>query len=80
MLRVEGRPAVRTESKRAYAALERLLADARTEGRLRADASIIDLRLLFAAKAPSTNGNFTRGGARPSGVRVARVFVVAVSA
>jgi AcrR family transcriptional regulator len=49
MQRVDGHPAVRSARKRAYAALERLLDDARAEGRLRADASILDLRLLFAA-------------------------------
>jgi AcrR family transcriptional regulator len=49
MRKVDGHPAVRAASKRAYAALERLLADARAEGRLRADATILDLRLLFAA-------------------------------
>jgi hypothetical protein len=40
---------VRAASKRTYAALEELLAGARAEGRLRADATIVDLRLLFAA-------------------------------
>jgi hypothetical protein len=33
----------------AFAALERLLASARAEGRLRPDASTLDLRLLFTA-------------------------------
>jgi AcrR family transcriptional regulator len=49
MRRVEGNAAVRAASARTYAALEELLADARAEGRLRGDASILDLRLLFAA-------------------------------
>ncbi len=34
---------------RTLAALERLLAEARAEGRLRRDATTLDLRLLFAA-------------------------------
>jgi AcrR family transcriptional regulator len=49
MLKVDGHPTVRAASTRAYAALDEVLADARAEGRLRADASILDLRLLFAA-------------------------------
>lgn len=49
MHKVDRHPSVQAASKRAYAALEQLLDDARSEGRLRADASIIDLRLLFAA-------------------------------
>jgi AcrR family transcriptional regulator len=49
MRKVEGYPTVRAASKRTYAALEEVLAGARAEGRLRPDASIIDLRLLFAA-------------------------------
>jgi AcrR family transcriptional regulator len=49
MRKVEGYPTVRAASKRTYAALEELLAGARAEGRLRADTSIVDLRLLFAA-------------------------------
>ena len=40
---------MRAASKRTYAALEEVLAGARAEGRLRTDASIVDLRLLFAA-------------------------------
>jgi AcrR family transcriptional regulator len=48
MRKVDGHPAVHAAGKRAYAALEQLLDDARSEGRLRADASILDLRLLFA--------------------------------
>jgi AcrR family transcriptional regulator len=42
-------PEVDAAIDRASAALERLLVDARAEGRLRADASSLDLRLLFAA-------------------------------
>lgn len=42
-------PDVIESSARATAALERLLAQAREEGRLRADATAIDLRLTFAA-------------------------------
>jgi len=49
MRKVEGHPTVRTASERTYAALEELLAGARAEGRLRPDATIVDLRLLFAA-------------------------------
>jgi AcrR family transcriptional regulator len=49
MLKVDGHPTVRAASDRTYSALEELLAAARSEGRLRADASILDLRLLFAA-------------------------------
>jgi AcrR family transcriptional regulator len=49
MRKVEGHPTVIAASTQAYAALEELLAAARAEGRLRADASIIDLRLVFAA-------------------------------
>jgi len=48
-LKVDGHPAVRAASERAVAALERVLAAARAEGRLRSDASVLDLRLLFAA-------------------------------
>lgn len=42
-------PDIRAATARATRALERLLADARKEGRLRGDATTIDLRLLFAA-------------------------------
>jgi AcrR family transcriptional regulator len=42
-------PAVRRAVRRATAAFERLLAAARTEGRLRADATTLDVRLLLAA-------------------------------
>jgi AcrR family transcriptional regulator len=40
---------VRRATRRATRALEQLLAGARSEGRLRADATTLDLRLLFAA-------------------------------
>jgi len=46
---VMDRPGVIAATDRASGALERLLAGARTEGRLRADATTGDLRLLFAA-------------------------------
>lgn len=46
---VAGHPEVIERSARATAALERLLAQARDEGRLRADATATDLRLIFAA-------------------------------
>ena len=46
---VAGHPDVEEATERAFAAWERLLADARAEGRLRADATVLDLRLLFAA-------------------------------
>jgi AcrR family transcriptional regulator len=49
MLRVNDHPAVNAAKADAFAALERLLDDARNEGRLRADATIVDLQLLFAA-------------------------------
>jgi AcrR family transcriptional regulator len=49
MQRVDGHPLIRAARKRADAALEQLLAAARSEGRLRADTTILDLRLLFAA-------------------------------
>ncbi len=42
-------PNVACATDRATRALERLLADARAEGRLRSDATTLDLRLLFAA-------------------------------
>jgi AcrR family transcriptional regulator len=42
-------PDVEAATERASAALERLLVAARAEGRLRPDASSLDLRLLFAA-------------------------------
>jgi hypothetical protein len=46
---VADQPDVAAASDRATEALERLMAGARAEGRLRADASTLDLRLLFAA-------------------------------
>ena len=49
ILRVEGHPAVQAATGRATDALEQLLGAARAEGRLRADATTLDLRLLFAA-------------------------------
>jgi AcrR family transcriptional regulator len=49
MRKVDAHPTVRAASARTWAALEDLIADARAEGRLRADASLLDLRLLFAA-------------------------------
>jgi AcrR family transcriptional regulator len=42
-------PEVQAATARATTALEQLLADARAEGRLRRDATTLDLRLLFAA-------------------------------
>jgi AcrR family transcriptional regulator len=47
--RVADHPEVQAATEQATAALERLLASARAEGRLRSDASTLDLRLLFAA-------------------------------
>jgi AcrR family transcriptional regulator len=44
---------VQSATDRAMAALDQLLADARAEGRLRADATDLDLRLLFAATRAS---------------------------
>jgi len=49
MATVSTHPAVQLALASTTAALERLLAAARAEGRLRADASTLDLRLLFAA-------------------------------
>jgi AcrR family transcriptional regulator len=46
---VAGNADVVEATDRASAAWERLLAAARAEGRLRGDASVLDLRLLFAA-------------------------------
>lgn len=42
-------PDVIAASERSAAAFDQLLADARNEGRLRSDASALDIRLLFAA-------------------------------
>jgi AcrR family transcriptional regulator len=47
--RVADHPDVQAATEGTAAALERLLATARAEGRLRADATTLDLRLLFAA-------------------------------
>jgi AcrR family transcriptional regulator len=49
MATVSQHPSVRQALASTLEALERLLAAARTEGRLRADATTLDLRLLFAA-------------------------------
>jgi AcrR family transcriptional regulator len=49
IVRVETDTAVRAATGRATDALEKLLAAARAEGRLRRDATTFDLRLLFAA-------------------------------
>jgi AcrR family transcriptional regulator len=49
ILRVDTHPEVIAATSRATGALERLLALARSEGHLRADATTLDLRLLFAA-------------------------------
>lgn len=49
MATVSEHPAVQASLARTLAALELLLAEARAEGRLRADATTLDLRLLFAA-------------------------------
>ena len=49
MATVSEHPSVRRALASALAALEQLLAAARAEGRLRSDASTLDLRLLFAA-------------------------------
>lgn len=46
---VDDHPAVAGATARATVALETLMAAARTEGRLRADATTLDVRLLFAA-------------------------------
>jgi hypothetical protein len=46
---VADHPDVIASTTRATDAMERLLAAARAEGRLRADASALDLRLVFAA-------------------------------
>jgi AcrR family transcriptional regulator len=49
MATVSEHPVVQESLARTTAALERLLAEARAEGRLRSDATVLDLRLLFAA-------------------------------
>ncbi|HWE11431.1 MAG TPA: TetR family transcriptional regulator [Solirubrobacteraceae bacterium] len=54
-MRVADHPDVIEAVARATAAQERLLAAARAEGRLRADATTLDLRLLFAATRAARN-------------------------
>jgi AcrR family transcriptional regulator len=54
-MRVSGHPDVMAAVARATEAQERLLAAARAEGRLRADATTLDLRLLFAATRAARN-------------------------
>jgi AcrR family transcriptional regulator len=49
MLTVADHPAVIAAHERAIASLDQLLFDTRAEGRLRSDATPVDLRLLFAA-------------------------------
>jgi AcrR family transcriptional regulator len=49
MLTVSDHPAVIAAHERASEALNQLLIDTRAEGRLRSDATPVDLRLLFAA-------------------------------
>ncbi|HWF50359.1 MAG TPA: TetR/AcrR family transcriptional regulator [Solirubrobacteraceae bacterium] len=49
MQTVSGHPAVIAALDRAHGALDQLLVDTRAEGRLRSDATTLDLRLLFAA-------------------------------
>ncbi len=46
---VAGHPDVETATERTTEAIERLLCAARAEGRLRSDATTLDVRLLFAA-------------------------------
>ena len=62
MATVSEHPAVSRRSARTHAALERLLAAARAEGRLRADATTLDLRLLFAATRAASQLSRVRGG------------------
>ncbi len=54
MATVSEHPAVQEALAHTIAALERLLASARVEGRLRPDATTLDLRLLFAATRASS--------------------------
>jgi AcrR family transcriptional regulator len=68
---VEDRPEVAEAIARAAAAQERLLAGARAEGRLRADATTEDVRLLFAA---------TRAARRLSPDRVPRMLELMIDA
>jgi hypothetical protein len=49
MLTVADHPEVIAAHERASEALDQLLFDTRAEGRLRSDATPVDLRLLFAA-------------------------------
>lgn len=49
MATLAGHPGVTAAQDRAHAAIDQLLLDARAEGRLRADATPLDLRLVFAA-------------------------------
>jgi hypothetical protein len=51
---VSEHPDVQSALARTVVALERLLAAARAEGRLRPDATALDLRLLFAATRAAT--------------------------
>lgn len=62
MVTLSDHPAVEDAFEQVMAAFERLLAAARTEGRLRMDASTLDLRLLFAATRAA-------GGVAPGGWR-----------
>jgi AcrR family transcriptional regulator len=68
---VEDRPEVAAALARATAAQEQLLAATRTEGRLRADVSVTDLRLLFAA---------TRAARRQDPERVPRMLELMLDA
>jgi AcrR family transcriptional regulator len=54
MATVSEHPQVQDALQRTTQALEQLLAAARAEGRLRADATTLDLRLLFAATRAAT--------------------------
>jgi AcrR family transcriptional regulator len=54
MATVSEHPQVQAALERTTQALEQLLAAARAEGRLRADATTLDLRLLFAATRAAT--------------------------
>ncbi len=68
---VDDRPEVAAAIDRCVAAQGRVLDDARAEGRLRADASTNDLRLLFAA---------TRAARRLDGERVPRMLELMLDA
>jgi AcrR family transcriptional regulator len=52
---VADHPDVIESARRAAEALEQLLAEARAEGRLRSDATAVDMRLLFAATRAARN-------------------------